>query len=149
MMKKHVEMVIKLGAMMLFNNANKDVIQLGEHMTETGTDDETEAGFWIWDVRGNEKMYYSPKLVHELGYDYDTWEHVEGSFMKYMLPIDLKASITKTKEMIEQKEHDPFVNIVNYKCADGSIKAFNCSGSIIFDKEDNPIFIIGTHKFYK
>lgn len=144
----HIDTVIKLGAMMLFNNSNKDVIKLGEHMTENGTDDLLEAGFWIWDVSGNEKMYYSPNMVKQLGYDFDTWEHVQGSFMKYMLPIDLKASIAKTQEMLEQKERNPFINIVNYTCADGSIKTFNCSGSIIFDKEDNPMFIIGTHKFY-
>lgn len=145
-MQQHIETVIKLGAMMLFNSSDKDVIKLGEHLTDTGTDELIEVGFWIWNTNDN-SMYYSKRFIDSLGYD--DFPMVADSFMKYMLPIDLKASLIKTQEMLDRKEHAPFINIVNYMCADGSIKTFNCSGSIIYDKEENPMFIIGTHKFYK
>ena len=141
-MMNHDSIVIKFGVQLLWK-PNLRVSELGKRLSELKTDEQTEAGFWIWDYKTDE-CYYSDKFKKFLGYGDDFSDTIEG-VMNYMVEEDLQPGLIKTQMMIESKSNDVFVNVVRYKTPEG-IKGVVCSGTIVYDKEDKPAYILGTHQ---
>ena len=141
-MMNHDSIVIKFGVQLLWK-PNLRVSELGKRLSELKTDEQTEAGFWIWDYNTDE-CYYSPKFKDYLKFD-DSFPNTSAGFIQNMIEEDLQPGLLKTQMMIESKSKDVFINVVRYKTPEG-IKGVICSGTIIYSKDELPTYVVGTHQ---
>lgn len=134
--------MLKLKVVLLKDKA-QSLVELGKALTNTGCDDYTEGGFWLWNYNNNE-VYYSPKFCNILGYEYDELGHGFGGFNRGN-PIQIAYGMKVIDNLIKEHNTDHFVNTISFTKKDNTIINIECSGAVFFiDKK--PYIILGTHK---
>lgn len=134
---------LALGVLSL-SKTYKSVVEIGRLMLQLGSDNMTECGYWIWDMKTDE-CYYSPKFVHTLGYTEEEIEYTGDTFRKLMDKESMDMAWDSTKELLAKGVSATIVNSVRYTKKDGTIILFDCTVTTIA-KDGLLSILFGLHK---
>ena len=101
-------------------------------------------GIWDWDIE-NRTTYLSAKWKNMLGYTDDEIKNNADSFFKLIHPDDLELTKQTLHNHFQDPIKYPYVVEVRMECKDGSYKWILIRGRASFDKNDNPVKIVGSH----
>lgn len=139
--------MIKVAAV-LTGGLEKNVLEIGEDLLRLGCDRIADLGIWVWDVK-TDVEFYSPKFRASLGFEGEhDFPSVAASWQKYIDPADLKIAEANYQRAIStpNTDTDSYYQKVSYTKKNGEQIRLLCSGTVVFDKENNPLFLVGTHK---
>jgi PAS domain-containing protein len=138
----HNKIVLKLGVA-LFEHKSFDVIELGNLLLTTEADMLSDGGYWIWDYINNQ-VYYSPNFCKAIGYKFG---EIGIGFDGFGLANkeQMNTGMEMLNELMATKSELIFVNNIEYTAKNGTIKLFECSGTVFY-KDGQPKYILGTHK---
>jgi PAS domain S-box-containing protein len=103
------------------------------------------AGYWDWDVPGNQ-MYYSPAFKRMFGYEDDELPNTLETWQRLIVPEDSLVAQKSLEQHISSRGAIPHCNELRYRHKDGSIVWVICSGCVIeWDQDGQPQRIIGCH----
>lgn len=134
------EIIIKMGVL-LMSKISMEVLTIGHHLTNAGSDDLTDGGFWLYDHR-NLQMYYSPKFQTSLGEDLAP---NYASFARRANIEDLSRGHKMINALIAAKSESFFVNNVRYTRESGYQFEVICTGAVFY-LFGQPRIVLGTHK---
>lgn len=130
----------------LLNIENATAIDVGNKLVELGADNLQKGGFWIWDI-ANGIEFYSPNFIKSLGFnDENDFPFIPETWQKYIFQEDLKLALEKFKRVVQTKGKDIYKLNARYNTNHNSVLKVICSGLPVFDKNDKPIYLIGSHK---
>jgi len=141
--KVHENTVLKLASLIFLGEFN-DVIELGELLLkEVG--ENTDGGFWIWDLSNPEMEYYSPKVRKSLGFkSKKDFPNLAESWQKIIDPKDKEIAFKNLEENI--KGEGSYYQVVKYNLKNGEVINLLCSGSLMKNEAGKPLYLFGTHK---
>jgi PAS domain S-box-containing protein len=103
------------------------------------------AGYWDWDIRGNQE-YYSSGFKRMLGYDDHELPNQPDTWQGLIFPEDLPKVLDCVERHIHSHGQEPFQQEVRYCHKDGSTVWVICSGQVIeWDDDRQPLRMIGCH----
>jgi hypothetical protein len=138
----HAKIVLKMGVALFADKVNS-VNELGYLLASQHCDELSNAGFWLWDYRTNE-VYYSKKFCNALGFDYNDFGIGFNGF--YLVDKEqLEAGLQMVNDLIVNKSNDIFKNELLYKTKMNTEIKIMCIGTVFY-KENEPFYILGTHK---
>jgi diguanylate cyclase (GGDEF)-like protein/PAS domain S-box-containing protein len=103
----------------------------------------TNDGIWDWDL-SNDEVYFSPYWKSMLGYTNEEVEDTSQAFFNLIHSDDK----TKAKNALERHFQDsnvPYLVELRLLCKDGSYKWVLSRGKAIFDADNNPVRMLGSH----
>jgi len=107
--------------------------------------DASSDGYWDWMLQ-EDYEYMSPRFWEMMGYDPATKKPHPSEWQDIIFPEDLELALSNFEKHVQSKGDYPFTQEVRYKKADGSIIWVICKGHVIeWDKDDQPIRMVGTH----
>lgn len=126
----------------LLDTKDKTLHQVGEELVNSGGDDETNGGFWLWKYKSSE-VYASPKFCKSLGYEY---KELGSDFSVFNIADknELKKGVDKIKELTGLRSSNTFTNYVHFTKKDGTKILVECVGTVFY-RDINPYVILGTH----
>ncbi len=122
-----------------------DVLELGQTMVDMGVDRILPKGFWILDPKTGVEFYspnYRVFFEYEGEHDYPS---VMESWQKHINAADCAKAMRDYELVVETKGEHPYYNKVRYKTKTNKEVSVICTGEMDFDKEGNPIRMIGIH----
>lgn len=140
--RQHNNLILKLGIAIASKNLNT-IEEIGKLIQETGADDFTDGGFWLYGYDSNE-CYLSDKFLESLKYTRDEIISNVSFFYKTANNDHLNKGFEMLNELIEKKSESCFINYLDYTRKDGSIFNVECSGTCLY-KFDKPYIVLGTH----
>ncbi|UZR99514.1 sensor histidine kinase [Chondrinema litorale] len=103
------------------------------------------AGYWDWYIKDNYE-YLSPTFKKMFGYEDHELANSPETWQKIIHPDDLEEVLNIFDAHVKSKGKIPYDNEVRYMHKDGSIVWVYCRGKVIeWDKEDNPVRMVGNH----
>ncbi len=103
----------------------------------------TNVGLWDWDLVTN-AMYYSPRWKSMLGYSDDELENTLDTWTELIHPKDKEQALLDIKLSHENKTKH-YNNIHRLKHKDGHWVWIETRGQTIFNTNNKPIRMMGTH----
>lgn len=101
-------------------------------------------GIWYWDMENPQNEWLSPRFWEVLGYEAEEKKHLVCEWQELIFPEDLEKTIENFNKHYEDPNH-PYDQIVRYRHKDGHTVWIRCRGSILRDKNQKPIRMIGVH----
>ncbi|EDZ61157.1 sensory transduction histidine kinase [Sulfurimonas gotlandica GD1] len=100
-------------------------------------------GIWDWDLVNN-TLYFSPRWKEILGYTDDELENTFETWDSLLHPDDKEQTFFDVK-MSQEGKTDTYRNINRLKHKDGHWVWIEARGQTIFDENNKPIRMIGSH----
>lgn len=140
--KEHNNIILKLGIALASKNLFS-IKEIGEFMQETGADEFSNGGFWLYGYESND-CYLSDKFLESLEYKREEIEENVGFFYKVANHEHLDRSFEILNKLIEKKSEFCFVNELDYTKKSGEVFTVECSGTPLY-KNNKPYIVLGTH----
>lgn len=136
---------IILTVVALIIDINNDVFNIGKELMDSGADELTDGGFWIWDIESMDE-FYSVNFRKSLGFkDENDFPSNSDSWQKQINKDDLRIATENFKSCLNDPLNHPYYQEVTYSKKDGSLLYVVCSGLLLKHK-GSPKYLIGTHK---
>ncbi len=103
----------------------------------------SQDGIWDWDII-NDKIFYSKRWKSMLGYQEHEIENDIHTWEDLLHPDDKEFTIDAFNRHL-RKETDSYQVETRLKCKDGSYKWIFDKGKAIFDENDKPYRVAGSH----
>jgi PAS domain S-box-containing protein len=100
-------------------------------------------GIWDWDIPNN-KLYFSPRWKEMLGYRDDELENTFEVWDKFVHPDDKEQAYSDIK-MSQEGKTNQYRNVHRLRHKDGHWIWIDDRGQTIFDENNKPIRMIGSH----
>lgn len=107
--------------------------------------DETNDGWWDWDLLNPEEEYLSPEFKALFGYSDDEMPNKASSWKKIIFPEDLAKAEEAFSKHLESNTKYPYRVEVRYKHKNGSTVWVICRGRAFKNAEGKFYRMIGTH----
>ena len=127
----------------LSNNELFEMVQKDSSILSFKLEDSLD-GIWCWNLKNPKNGWVSPKFIELLGYSFNENKDLIFEWKKLIFPEDLDKLIYNFNKHYQNSAY-PFDQILRHKHKDGHILWIRCRGSIIRDKNDVPIRMIGMH----
>ena len=99
------------------------------------------AGIWDWDILVD-KVYYSDRLIHLIGYAADEFSDTQEEFWSRLHPDDYDA----TRQTLDQhlKEREPYIVDCRIRTKSGEYRWFHARGQALWDETGEPTRMSGS-----
>ena len=144
--KNHAQVILKLGTVLSLQNTD-NVIEIGVFLQETGADDLTTGGFWLYKF-SDLQCYCSDKFIKVLEYDRKEVETSISFFNRTADIEQLQKGYDLLAELINESSEECFRNVLKYTTKNGIQITVNCIGSVCY-KNGEPFLSVGTHSINK
>ena len=140
--KAHNNIILKLGIALAAKDLST-IKGIGEFMQNTGADEFSNGGFWLYGHESND-CYLSDKFLESLNYDRNEIEEKVDFLYSVADNNHLNKGFEMLAELIKNRSEACFINNLNYTKKDGNILNVQCSGTVMY-KNNEPYIVLGTH----